>query len=85
MSEKGALVGSKGSITRIESFPATEVDATGAGDMFAGGVLYGLSAGLDIEKSAKLGSFLAAKIVSQMGARLKLDARKAAVEAGLLS
>lgn len=39
-------------------FVHSPVDATGCGDAFRGGLLYGLSEGWDIEKSCKLGSVL---------------------------
>ena len=48
---------------------AEPVDTTGAGDMYAAGVLFGLARGLPHEKSGKIGSHAAAKIVSQIGAR----------------
>ena len=46
------------------------VDTTGAGDMFAAGVLYGLTHNLSFQQSAQLANQLAARIVSQLGARL---------------
>lgn len=45
-------------------------DKTGAGDAFAGGFLYGLSAGKNIEESATLGARAADKVVQVMGAIL---------------
>ena len=38
--------------------------------MFAAGVLYGLTNGLSFEQSARLAHHAAARIVSQLGARL---------------
>lgn len=55
----------------IAAYHATPIDTTGAGDIFAAGVLYGITHGYSPEKAAHLGSFAAAKIVSQFGARLK--------------
>ena len=47
------------------------IDTTGAGDMYAAGLLYGITAGLTWRSSARLASHAAARIVSQLGARLK--------------
>lgn len=47
------------------------VDTNGAGDMFAGAFLYGLSRGHDFKKSGEFANFAAAKVVSQFGPRLK--------------
>ena len=46
------------------------VDSTGAGDLYAAGLLYGQVLGLDIVESAKCGSECAGKILQQIGARL---------------
>jgi sugar/nucleoside kinase (ribokinase family) len=46
------------------------VDTTGAGDVYASGVLYGLTNGMSVHEAGRLGSFASAKIVSQLGPRL---------------
>ena len=45
------------------------LDLTGAGDLYAAGVLYGLTQGWDFVKSGELGSACAADIIQQMGPR----------------
>lgn len=57
----------------IPSYPATPVDSTGAGDMFAAGFLYGVINMNSIEQAGHLASLSAARVVSQMGARLRED------------
>ena len=49
------------------------VDTTGAGDLYASGVLFGLCQGFSLEKSGKLGSLVAAEIISHLGARPVAD------------
>jgi sugar/nucleoside kinase (ribokinase family) len=49
------------------------IDTVGAGDMYAGGFLYGLTHGMDYQKAGELGSQAAAKIVTSYGPRLKTD------------
>lgn len=45
------------------------VDATGAGDLYASGFLFGLATGADLARCAELGGVAAAEIVSHVGAR----------------
>lgn len=45
------------------------VDTTGAGDLYAAGVLHGLTTGCDLETSARLGSLAAAEVISHIGGR----------------
>ncbi len=75
--EAGALVSFDGVDYDIPAVKVKAVDDTGAGDMFAGGFLYGISHGLSGAQSAKLGCFLAARVVGQLGPRLSGDLRYA--------
>ncbi len=54
----------------IEPAATKAIDTTGAGDMYAAGVLYGLTNGLSWKQSGHLASHAAARVVSQLGARL---------------
>jgi sugar/nucleoside kinase (ribokinase family) len=45
------------------------VDTTGAGDLYAAGVLHGLSRGLPLAECGRLGSIAAGEIISHFGAR----------------
>jgi len=54
----------------IEGVPVKAIDTTGAGDMYAAGVLYGLTHGMNWKQAGHLASHAAARIVSQLGARL---------------
>ena len=54
----------------IEGVKVKAIDTTGAGDMYAAGVLYGLTHGLSWKQAGQLASHAAARIVSQLGARL---------------
>ena len=49
------------------------VDTTGAGDLYASGVLTGLSRGASLESAARLGSVAAAEIIGHLGARPEAD------------
>ena len=45
------------------------VDTTGAGDLYAAGVLYGLTQGYELAVAGKIGSICAAEVISHYGAR----------------
>ena len=47
----------------------TPVDATGAGDQFAAGFLYGFAAGVPLAVAGRMGCVAAAEVISHMGAR----------------
>ena len=54
----------------ISPFKVRALDTLGAGDMFAGAFLYGLTHGMGFEPAGKLASRASAKIVGQFGPRL---------------
>jgi sugar/nucleoside kinase (ribokinase family) len=45
------------------------VDATGAGDGFAAGFLYGLAKGADMETCGKMGCTVAGEVIRHVGPR----------------
>ncbi len=62
----------------------TPVDATGAGDLFAAGFLYGIATGRDLEVAGRMGCVAAAEVISHFGARPEADLKVLFAEAGLL-
>lgn len=67
---KGAEIMFNGTSFKIPApYIANMADLTGAGDLFAAGVLYGLTQGKDPVECGRLGSLAAAEIISQVGAR----------------
>ena len=71
MSEQGSILMHEGDAIPIEGVTVDAVDTTGAGDMYAAGVLYGITNGFTWKQSGHLASHAAARIVAQLGARLK--------------
>jgi sugar/nucleoside kinase (ribokinase family) len=72
-SEKGSYIHFNGGTRYVPAFATQPIDLTGAGDMYAAGVLYGLSINADPERAARLGARAAHYVVRQMGARLARD------------
>lgn len=67
----GSILMHEGRVIPIEGVEVEAVDTTGAGDMYAAGILYGITNGLTWNQAGHLASHAAARIVSQLGARLK--------------
>ena len=63
--------------------PARVVDATGAGDQFAAGFLYGLATGRDVETAARMGVVCAREVIGHIGPRPQADVMALFREAGL--
>jgi sugar/nucleoside kinase (ribokinase family) len=69
----GSLVRMDGRTVRIAPEPANPVDATGAGDLWQAGFLFGLLHHAEPEVCGHIGSILGAAAVSNYGARLPED------------
>ncbi len=66
----GSLILSGGERIEIPAYPVDQVvDTTGAGDLYAAGVLFGLATGRDLETAGKLGALAASEIISHIGPR----------------
>jgi len=76
-------VGARGSLVvtpeEVIAAPAVSVrrviDTTGAGDLYAAGFLYGLTAGRQLAECAQLGSIAAAEVISHVGPRPLVELR----------
>lgn len=77
----GAHVRFGGTECHVPAYPCHPKDLTGAGDMFAGGFLYGVTHGLDPATAARGANFLAMKVITQLGARLHHGTREHWAEA----
>ncbi|MCY4100554.1 MAG: adenosine kinase, partial [Rhodobacteraceae bacterium] len=69
LSEDGVIVAGQGNKIKVDAVPTKIVDATGAGDQFAAGFFYGISEGLGLETSARLGCLAASEVISHVGPR----------------
>ena len=83
--EHGAIVIEGGVVTSVPAHKIEKlVDATGAGDAFAAGFLFGWTKGLGGTRSAELGVLAATHVIQKIGPRADVDLAKAAKAAGLL-
>jgi sugar/nucleoside kinase (ribokinase family) len=72
---RGAYIWWEGEELHVPAFECEPRDLTGAGDVFAGSFLYGVNHGLSPNDAAHRANFLASRVISQVGARLKGDVR----------
>jgi len=85
-SEEGSMILGAGQTTEIPADPVSKVmDATGAGDLYAAGFLFGITQGLPVETCGRLGSLAAAEVISHIGARPESSLAKLAAARGLLN
>jgi sugar/nucleoside kinase (ribokinase family) len=84
-SEQGALWLCNGDIIEEPAQRVEKViDSTGAGDLFAAGVLYGITKNLDAQTCLRLGAMAASEVISHIGARPAVLLRDLALEQGLI-
>ncbi len=71
-SEKGSVVlgGECSAAVSVPALPIPKlVDATGAGDLYAAGFMFGLATGRDLKDCARLGSLGASEVITHVGPR----------------
>jgi sugar/nucleoside kinase (ribokinase family) len=67
---KGSLIKSGKEIIPIGIIPVSLLDTTGAGDLYASGFLYALSAGKPLQKCGETGALLAGNVIEVMGSKM---------------
>lgn len=70
LGKKGSLVKRGTEKHLIKTIDANPIDTTGAGDLYAGGFLYGLAKGYTLDKCGDLGSLLSGKVIEVIGAKI---------------
>ena len=69
--KNGAMIFDGDTFIDIEPYPVDAIDTNGAGDMFAGAFLYGITHGHSYAQAGKIASLASSRIVSQFGPRLQ--------------
>ncbi|GIW23104.1 MAG: adenosine kinase [Candidatus Sericytochromatia bacterium] len=67
---EGSYIRNRNKQIKIESNKVNVVDTTAAGDMYAGGFMYGLTKNLSLEVCGKIASFCAELVIQNVGATL---------------
>jgi sugar/nucleoside kinase (ribokinase family) len=77
----GSVIVTRGDAIEIPAVPGVKVvDTTGAGDLYAAGVLYGLTHAAHLSQCGRLGSLAAAEAIAHFGARPQSDLRALAAD-----
>jgi sugar/nucleoside kinase (ribokinase family) len=83
-SEKGSVLARGGEVVAVPADQVVRVvDTTGAGDLYAAGVLFGLARGADLATCGALGSLAAGEVISHYGARPETSLAALASSRGL--
>ena len=76
----GSLLQQNDTVCEVPVYEVKAVDTTGAGDMYAAGLLYGLTQNLSLEISGRIAAYAAAQVVAHLGPRVpSLDLEAVAV------
>ena len=67
----GSILMHGGESIPVEGVEVSAIDTTGAGDMYAGALLNGITNGMSWKQAGHLASHAAGRIVSQLGARME--------------
>jgi len=73
LGEKGAVVFDGETFIDIQPNKVEAIDSNGAGDLFAGAFMYGITNGKSFADAGKLASTASSKVVTQFGPRLELS------------
>ena len=70
---KGSVIFDGNNLITIDPVPTDAIDTVGAGDIYAGSVLYAVTHGMGFFDAGRLGSLAASRLVSKVGPRLTTD------------
>ena len=79
----GVSILQNGTLVDVPVQKVVPVDATGAGDQFAAGFIYGLITGADLQTCGQMGCTAAAEVISHIGPRPEADLKARFAELGL--
>jgi len=80
LDRNGSLLQQGNDVYEIPVYPVHAIDTTGAGDMYAAGLLYGLTHNLPLPAAGRIAAYCAAQVVAHLGPRVpSLDREAIAV------
>lgn len=80
LGELGSIMEKNGEVVKFKSFKTKAIDTTGAGDIFHGAFVYGLSNNFSIEKNIEFASACASLSVEKLGGRNSIPEIKDVLE-----
>lgn len=85
LAELGSLIVSDGQWHRIDAVTVLAVDSTGAGDTYAGGLMFGLSQGMDWAQAGRLATATSSIMIEQCGPEFEMSVTEAKRRAATLT
>ena len=76
--KEGSMVKSGDEFHFVKPWPATNIDSTGAGDLYAGGFLYAWSCGQPLDVCGTVGSIISSKVIEVIGTKVDIPRWKVA-------
>lgn len=73
LGSKGSLIKHNGTVYEVGTPHVECVDSTGAGDLYASGLLYGIANGYNAETCGKIGAIIGSIVIQNYGARISDD------------
>ncbi|MBR5719759.1 MAG: adenosine kinase [Bacteroidales bacterium] len=73
LGSKGSLIKHNGTVYEVGTPHVECVDSTGAGDLYASGLLYGIAKGNNAETCGKIGAIIGSIVIQNYGARISDD------------
>lgn len=70
LGSNGVIIYDGHEFSKLPAYQAKVVDTVGAGDVFSGAFLYGITHGLRFKEAADLANFAASKVIAKFGPRL---------------
>lgn len=70
LNKEGCFIANNGQKIRCHAYPVQPIDTTGAGDLFAAGILHGYLTGQPWERCAHYGALMGAEVVQVLGAEI---------------
>lgn len=70
LGSKGSLIKHNGTVYEVGTPHVECVDSTGAGDLYASGLLYGIANGYNAETCGKIGAIIGSIVIQNYGARI---------------
>jgi hypothetical protein len=77
LDRSGSLLQQGDVVVEVPVYPVHAIDTTGAGDMYAAGLLYGLTRNLPLRTCGRIAAYAAAQVVAHLGPRLPALSREA--------